>query len=179
MARAYNSGVDGLRDRIRPPVVQALRRTIEGRREAERVADEVCEAVDEAPDGAEPRLRLRVAAALEQRARGAAGEEFDKDWAGSLLLAALKALRTSQPGGHRLLVRLYDRPEGAAPLTPEQLAQRLSLPPTEVARSLDEGRFELKSLFLREIAATVDDPALVADEVDRLMPYARAAFATA
>jgi len=170
-----------LRERIRLPVLLQLRRCIAGYRRTEQLAEEFCEAMAEAREEREPRLRLRVAAALdrlvaEEGGTGVSGAEFDRDWASGRLLAALREFRRVHPRTHMLFLRLFDRPEGEGPLEPAELARRLEMERDEVERALVEGRAELLRLFSAEVALTVDDPALADSEVEALLPYAGALF---
>jgi hypothetical protein len=173
-----------LEERIRPPVLQELRRHLEGRRLVEHLADDLCTELRDACEGlggGEPRLRERVAdevrrTILERQGEGEVGEEFDRDWAGSLFLAALHGLERSHPGAYLLLLRLYDQPEGGAPPNIVDLAVKLGLPPENVVRDLEEGRRVLLELFEREIADTVADPAVAAEERELLLPYAGQIF---
>ncbi|MHC4222872.1 MAG: hypothetical protein ACYSUN_02690 [Planctomycetota bacterium] len=172
-------------ERMHRPVVEELRRHIEGRRLVERLATDLCDELRDACDGlgaGEPRLRLRVAEEIrhvlhERGEEGDVGEEFDRDWAGSLFLAALRDLRKSHPDAHRLLLRAYDQgTEGGAPKNAEMLAAKLGRPEESILRELEESRKELRRLFEMEIALTVADPSLETDEREILLPFAREVF---
>ena len=80
------------------------------------------------------------------------------------------------PRDHALLLRVYDRPEGAEPLSSAELATKLARSPEDMERALAEGRAELKVLCERQIAATVAGPGLLADEIERLMPHVARMF---
>lgn len=173
-----------LRARIRRPVLFHLRRRIEGWRLTEELADDVCERLRQdyegrGPDAACVRLRdclgLEVEAVCrEQGVSGALDAEFERDWASSLLGAALEEFGRIHPEAHRLVLRQYD--QGDRPLTAAELAARLQQPADDVERRLAEGRAELRRLFEAEIAHTVADEACVADEVTRLLPQAQLLF---
>ncbi|MHC4930619.1 MAG: hypothetical protein ACYTGV_00295 [Planctomycetota bacterium] len=174
-----------LAERMHRPVLEELRRHIEGRRLVERLATDLCDELRDACEGlggGEPRLRLRVAEEIrhllhERGEEDDVGEEFDRDWASSLFLAALRDLRRSDPEAHRLILRAYDQgTEGGAPKNAEILAAKLGRPAESVLRDLEEGRTELRRLFELEIARTVADPSLESDERERLLPFAKEMF---
>ena len=170
LARAW----DVLHGYMRVPILLELRRHLEGRRHTEQLASDLCDSVR---DGGEaPLLRENVAELLATAVEAEVGGEFDKDWAGSLLLFALKDMGRMHPRDHALLLRVYDRPAGAEPLSSADLAKKLARSPEDMERALAEGRAELKVLFERQIAATVAGPALLADEVERLMPHVTRMF---
>jgi hypothetical protein len=172
-----------LRARVRQPVLLHLRRRIEGLRRTETLADDVCERLRQdyegkGRDSASARLRDCLgreveAVCAEQGVSGALDEEFECDWASSLLGGALEEFGRTHPDAYRLFLRVY---EGDRPLTAAELAMRLRLPVEDVERRLTEGRAELRRLFEAEIAHTVADEACVADEVTRLLPRARVLF---
>ncbi|MHC4819070.1 MAG: hypothetical protein ACYTF8_13555 [Planctomycetota bacterium] len=176
-----------LRARVRRPVLFHLRRRIEGWRLTEELADDVCERLRQDYEGkgaVADCVRLRECLAREVEAvcreQGVSGEfdaEFERDWASSLLGAALEEFGRTHPDVYRLFLRLYDR--GDRPLTPAELAARLQQPTDDVERRLAEGRAELRRLFEAEIAHTVADEACVADEVTRLLPRAQLLFGAA
>ena len=173
-----------LRARVRQPVLLHLRRRIEGWRLTEELAEDVCERLQQdyegkGPDAASARLRDCLARELEavceeHGVNGALDEEFERDWASSLLGAALEEFGRTHPDAYRLFLRLYDR--GDRPLTAAELAVRLRQPAGDVEHRLADGRAELRRLFELEIAHTVADEACVADEVTRLLPRAQLLF---
>jgi hypothetical protein len=174
-----------LRERVRQPILFQLRRRIEGWRLTEDLADEVCERLHDrhAGAGADGSLRACVAAELralfaERSLPEATDEAFERDWASSLLFAALRTHGRASPATHRLLMRQYDRPEGARPFTPGEMAARLEHPVEEVEELLTEGREEVRELFEEEIRHSVADPSLVQAERDALLPYTRTLFAS-
>jgi hypothetical protein len=172
-----------LRARVRRPVLFHLRRRIEGWRLTEELADDVCERLrrdyeGRGPDAESVRLRDCLAHEVEAVCRehgvsGALDAEFERDWASSLLEAALEEFGRTHPKAHRLVLRLYS---GDRPLTAAELAVRLREPAEDVERRLAAGRAELRRLFETEIAHTVADEACVADEVTLLLPRARLLF---
>jgi hypothetical protein len=165
--------------RLRQPVLAELRRHMEGWRRTEALAEEICEALHDADTEAEPRLRRAAARLIAAELEGEkVGREFDEDWASSLLLGALQALRTTHPRPHSLLLRTYDRPEGSAPFSPGELAMKLARPLSEIEHDLQEGRTELLRLFKQQVVRTLADPDLADEEVALLEPYAHAAFET-
>jgi len=172
--------------RIRRPVLFQLRRRIEGWRLTEELADDVCERLRGDYEGKglrEDAARMRACCERELRElceeRGVSTEidqEFERDWASSLFAAALQELSRRSPDTHRLVLRLFDRPKGGAPLSAEELARRLQLPLDEVEAGLARGRAELRRLFETEIAHTVVDKESAEAEVEQLMPQAEALF---
>jgi len=175
-----------LRLRILKPVLFQLRRRIEGWRKTEELAEEVCERVRERFEGtgagAEAAcLRAGVAAELarfleEQGKASALDAEFERDWAASLFAAALQEFGRQDPEAQRVMLRLFDRPEGVPPMTALELARRLGRPPAEIERLVDEGRRELRELFEKEIGQTAADPRAATEETRALLPRARALF---
>jgi hypothetical protein len=170
--------------RIRPAILFQLRRRIRGWRETEELADQVLERLRErfegrgAREGA-TRLRLcaerEVAALCEERGtQGGIDPEFERDWSRSLLGAALEELGRVRPETRRILLRIYDRPEGSPPLTVAELASKLERPEAEVGHALEEAREALRGLFAEEIRETVAGTA--AEEVEALLPQAHALF---
>jgi len=166
---------EALRARIRQPVLLELRRHLTGLRRTEQLADEFCDRLGE---NAEERLiavneslRACVAAELNRFLEGeAVSAEFDRDWASALLMRALLELRKTRPQTQRLLLRLYDRPEGGAPLTAADLAAKLELPLEAVERALADGRAQLRALFEAEVERTLADPDLLDEELELLLP---------
>ena len=175
---------EDLCDRVRPAVVALLRRSMEGFRGPERVAAEVFESVQVEYEGSGAeglRLRACLGAALERelQERGAEAridEEFDRDWASSLLFAALQEMKQTLPRTYAQLLRLYDRPEGEPALDAEGLAQRLEEPVDEVHEQLVEGRAELQQRFLTEVRNTVTGSELASTEAAHLLQFTRRLF---
>ncbi|MHC4955343.1 MAG: hypothetical protein ACYTGZ_15935 [Planctomycetota bacterium] len=178
---------EDLTERVRRPVVSHLRRCMEGFREPERIADDVLAEVqlqNEGSGATDVRLRACVAAVLdaELRERGidaAVDDEFDRDWASSLLFSALHEMKQTLPRTYALLLRLYDRPEGEPPLDAVGLAERLEQPVDEVQEHLVEGRAELQQRFLAEVRNTVADAELAALEAAHLLQFTRRLFGAA
>lgn len=178
---ARNEAWRSLRGQIRRPILFQLRRRIEGWRHTEELADDICALVRARYEGAgddAPRLRDCLARELstffEECGKDSRldEDEFDRDWATSLFASALEELRRSAPDAHMLLLRAYERPE--APLSAAQIAQKLELPILEVARRMETGREELRTLFEREIGHTVSRSEAARAEVQRLLPRAEA-----
>ena len=175
---------EDLCDRVRPAVVGLLRRGMEGFRGPESAADDVFERVQIEYEGSgaeDLRLRACVAAALvrELRERGAEtaiDDEFDRDWASSLLFAALQEMKQTLPRTYSLLLRLYDRPEGEPALDAQGLAERLEQPVEEVHEQLVEGRAELQQRFLAEVRNTVASGELASAEAAHLLQFTRRLF---
>jgi len=169
---------------VRRPVVAHLRRSMEGFREPERIADEVLESVQVEHEGSDAhalRLRACIAAALDSELRereidAEVDEEFDRDWASSLLFGALQEMKQSLPRTYALLLRLYDRPEGEPALDADGLARRLEQPVDEVQEQLVEGRAELQQRFLGQVRATVADSGMTAAEAAHLLRFTRRLF---
>jgi len=168
-----------LKERVRPPVLFQMRRRVDGWRHTEDLADLVLEDVYEqhAGGGGGASLRAcveeRIDAVLrDEGARPGVDAEFERDWASSLFHAALKEFGRAHPEGHQLLLRMYDRPEGARPLRPAEVANRLQLPEEEVEDVVEDGRDELRRLFEDEIRHTTPDGA--SEEIERLLPRAAA-----
>jgi hypothetical protein len=185
-AAARDDAWRALGDRMRPAVLFQLRRRIRGWRETEELADQVLARVREKFEGrgksaAAARLRVCVEHEMELllAERGATGgidPEFERDWSRGLLGAALEQLGRVRPETRRILLRVYDRPEGAAPLTTAELAEKLEREEEDVARALADARTALRSLFAGEIKDTVTDGREADDEVAHLMPQAHALF---
>ena len=175
---------EDLCDRVRPAVVAMLRRSMEGFRMPERVAHEVLEAVQVEYEGSGAsgvRLRACVGAALERELRERdidthVDEEFDRDWASSLLFAALQEMRQTLPRTYAMLLRLYDRPEGEPALDAGGLAKRLDEPVDEVQEQLVEGRAELQQRFLAQVRNTVAESELASTETAHLLQFTRRLF---
>jgi hypothetical protein len=175
---------EALAERARPAVLFQLRRRIHGWRDTEELADLVLSRVrerfeDKGSAGEASSLRLcaerEVQLLCEERhVKGGIDPEFERDWSRSLLAAALDELGRVRPEMRRLLLRLYDRPEGSPPLTVLELAQKLERPEAEVGRVLEEARAALRQLFAKEIGETVAGEA--GAEVTHLMPQAHLLF---
>jgi hypothetical protein len=175
-----------LAERIRPAVLFQLRRRIRGWRETEELADLVLSRLRQRFEGQGPSdeaARLRACAEREVEGvcaeRGAPGgidPEFERDWSRSLLGAALEELGRVRPETRRILLRIYDRPEGSPPLTARDLAEKLERPEEEIERALVEARETLRKLFAKEIAETVAAADRADDEVGHLLPQAHALF---
>ena len=166
---------DELAGIVRAPVREHWRRELGGFRAAERASDETLEAVfvEHAGSGGDLRLRVCVAAELKRRApESFLDEEFDRDWASALLLAALREMRATLPRTYALLVMLYDDP-GA---NEEALARKLEEPVEEVHDQLVEGRAELQQRFLDAVRATVPAPDGATAEAAHLLVHTRALF---
>jgi len=175
---------EDLSDVVRRPIVAHLRRCMEGFREPERIADDVLEAVQveyEGSDAEELRLRACVAAALmaelgEREIDADVDEEFDRDWASSLLFAALQEMKHSLPRTYALLLRLYDRPEGEPALDADGLARLMEQPVDEVQEQLVEGRAELQERFMAQVRTTVADAGMTSAEAAHLLRFTRRLF---
>ena len=169
---------------VRRPIVAHLRRCMSGFREPERVADDVLESVQVEHEGSDEqgvRLRACVAAALDTELRdleidAQVDEEFDRDWASSLLFEALQAMKQTLPRTYALLLRLYDRPEGEPALDADGLSRRLEQPVDEVQEQLVEGRAELQQRFLGQVRLTVADTSMTAAEAAHLLQFTRRLF---
>ncbi|HEX5136862.1 MAG TPA: hypothetical protein VFY93_07820 [Planctomycetota bacterium] len=172
--------------RIRPAILFQLRRRIRGYRETEELADLALERLrerfeNEGPSEAAARLRVcaerEVERLCEERgAKGGIDPEFERDWSRGLLGAALDELGRVRPETRRILLRIYDRPEGLPPLTVAELAEKLERPEAEVSHAIEEAREALRDLFAREIRETVAGEG-ADDEVEALLPQAQALFA--
>jgi hypothetical protein len=167
---------DELCIRLRRPVVAYLRRCLEGFREPERKAADLLEELQVEHEGSGPselRLRVVVAAALQRLGyEHPVDEEFDRDWASSLLQGALEEMKGTLPRTYALLLRLYDQPQGDE----AKLAQKLEQPIEDVHDQLVEGRAELQQRFLEEVRKTVPDPEMAASEAAHLLVYTRELF---
>jgi len=164
--------------RLKQPVVAELRRSMDGWRKTDLLADRIWVDLVDCDPADDPRLRVHTARLIAAAVPGEAppGAAFDQDWAAMLLHDALDALRRTRPRPHSLLLRTYDRPEGSPPFTPSQLAGRLEQPESEVSKDLAEARAELKRIFETEVAATLADDSMLAEEIALLEPYAARAF---
>jgi hypothetical protein len=183
---ARDAAWDALTERIRPAVLFQLRRRIRGWRDTEELADLVLVRLRERFEGQGPSgdtARLRACAEREVQllceergTKGGIDPEFERDWSRGLLQAALEELGRSRPETRRILLRVYDRPEGSPPLTVAELAEKLERSEHEIDRALEEARETLRRLFALEIAETVAGNAESKDEVEHLVPQAHALF---
>ena len=182
---AREAAWEALTERIRPAILFQLRRRIRGWRETEELADLVLERLLERFEGKGPTAesaRLRLCAereverlCMERHAPVGIDPEFDRDWSRSLFGAALEELGRVRPETRRILLRIYDRPEGSPPLTVAELASKLERSEDEIERALSDAREALRRLFEAEIAGTVAGGG-VGDEVEHLAPQAHALF---
>jgi len=167
---------DELCVRMRRPIVAYLRRCLEGFREPERRAAELLEELQLEYEGSGPgelRLRAVVAAALQRlELSPPLDDEFDRDWASSLLQSALAEMKGTLPRTYALLLRLYDQPQGDE----AKLAEKLEEPFEDVHDQLVEGRAELQQRFLEEVRKTVPDPEMAAAEAAHLLVFTRQLF---
>ena len=183
---ARDEAWDALAGRARPAILFQLRRRVRGWRQTEELADQVLERVRnrfEAQGRGEHAALLRVCVErevelllAERGAKEGIDEEFARDWSRGLLGAALDELARVRPETRRILLRVYDRPEGAPPLTATELAEKLERPEEEVERALEDARAALRDLFAAEIRETVADGGAEQEEVDHLLPQAHLLF---
>jgi hypothetical protein len=183
---AREAAWEAITERTRPAILFQLRRRIRGWRETEDLADLVLTRLRERFEGrgpSEQAARLRLCAerevelvCAERGAKGGIDPEFERDWSRSLLGAALEELGRVRPETRRILLRIYDRPEGSPPLTVADLAAKLERPEDEVGRAVEEAREALRKLFAAEIAETVAGDGGTDDEVEQLLPQAHALF---
>jgi DNA-directed RNA polymerase specialized sigma24 family protein len=176
---------EAIAPRIRPAILFQLRRRIHGWRETEDLADEVLTRLreryeakgvrDEAKSLRQCAEREVSRLCAERGAPGGIDAEFERDWSRSLLGAALDELGRVRPETRRILLRIYDRPEGSPPFSVAELAEKLERSEAEVEHALEEAREALRALFAAEITATVAGDA-ADDEVDHLLPQAHALF---
>lgn len=127
-ADAREEAWTALSERIRPAILFQLRRRIHGWRETEDLADLVVVRLRERFERQGPTehaSRLRACAEREVQllceergAKGGIDPEFERDWSRSLLGAALDELGRVRPETRRILLRIYDRPEGSPPSPP-------------------------------------------------------------
>ena len=174
-----------LTERIRPAILFQLRRRIRGWRETEDLADLVLERLREGFEGRGPSAEaacLRTCAEREvermceeKGAPGGIDPEFERDWSRSLLGAALEELGRVRPETRRILLRIYDRPEGSPLLTAAEVAAKLERSADEIERALADAREVLRGLFAKEIAETCAGPDAT-DESKHLLPQAHALF---
>ena len=183
---AREAAWEAITARIRPAILFQLRRRIRGWRETEDLADLVLTRLrerfeDRGPTEESARLRLCVEREVEllckeRGTKGGIDPEFERDWSRGLLGAALEELGRVRPETRRILLRVYDRPEGSPPLTVTELAAKLERSEDEIERALEEAREALRRLFAAEIAETVAGT-VTDDEVEHLVPQAHALFA--
>ncbi len=167
----------GLRERVRPPILFQMRRRVDGWRHTEDLTDLVLEDLYErcAGGGGGESLRACVLAQIDATLRedGASpgvDPDFERDWAAGLFQAALKEYGRAHPEAHQLLLRMYDRPDGAHPLSAVEVANKLQLPAEDVVDMVEDGREGLRRLFEDEIRHTVIDNA--SEEIARILPKA-------
>lgn len=182
---AREAAWEALTARIRPAILFQLRRRIKGWRDTEDLADLVLERLRERFEGKGPSAeaaRLRACAEREverlceeKGAKGGIDPEFERDWSRSLLGAALEELGRVRPETRRILLRIYDRPEGAPPLTVTEVAAKLERSTDEIERALVDAREALRGLFAAEIAETVAGTD-ADDESKHLLPQAQSLF---
>jgi len=183
---ARDAAWEAITSRIRPAILFQLRRRIRGWRETEDLADLVLERLRERFEGrgpSEEAVRLRACTEREVgrlcAERGAPVDvdpEFERDWSRGLMGAALDELGRVRPETRRILLRIYDRPEGSPPLTVPELAEKLERAEDEVERAIEEARDVLRRLFASEIAETIAGDAPADEEVEHLVPQAHALF---
>lgn len=183
---AREAAWEAITERIRPAILFQLRRRIRGWRDTEDLADLVLVRLRERFEGqgpSEDAARLRACTEREvdllceeRGTKGGIDPEFERDWSRGLLQAALEELGRARPETRRILLRIYDRPEGSPPLTVADLAEKLERSEDEIERALEEAREALRRLFAAEIAETVAGDEGTRDEVEHLVPQAHALF---
>ena len=97
---------------------------------------------------------------------------FDREWALALLARALNSLEQEHAHKPELFAALKPWLDGGATTSQAEIAHALQMPETTVKVSIHRMRTRFRELIRAEIAATVNDPADVADELRHLIAVA-------
>lgn len=99
---------------------------------------------------------------------------FDREWALTLIARALAALEAEHAGKPRLFTALKPWLDGAATASQAEAARALGMSETAVKVAIHRLRARFRELIRAEIAATVNEPAEIADELRHLITVASA-----
>jgi DNA-directed RNA polymerase specialized sigma24 family protein len=94
---------------------------------------------------------------------------FDREWAHTLIARALAALETEHSAKPDLLAALMPWLDGGANLAQADAARHLGLSETAVKVAIHRLRQRFRELIRAEVAATVNDPADLNDELKHLI----------
>ncbi|MEK7953853.1 RNA polymerase sigma factor [Luteolibacter soli] len=97
---------------------------------------------------------------------------FDREWALALLARALSALETEHTGKSKVFETLKPWLDGGAETSQAEAARILGMSENAVKVAIHRLRARLRELIRAEVAATVNDPAEVADELRHLIAVA-------
>ena len=97
---------------------------------------------------------------------------FDREWALSLIARALASLEREHAHKPEFFAALKPWLDGAATTSQAEVASALGLSETAVKVSIHRLRSRFRELIRAEIAATVNDPADIADELRHLIAVA-------
>jgi len=99
---------------------------------------------------------------------------FDREWALALIARALAALESEHAGKPELFRTLKPWLDGGADISQAEAARTLGMSENAVKVAIHRLRVRLRELIRAEVAATVNDPAEVADELHHLIAVASA-----
>lgn len=97
---------------------------------------------------------------------------FDRDWAFALIARALAALEVEHAGKAEAFAALKPWLGGGADTPQSDAARALGISETAVKVAIHRLRTRFRELIRAEVAATVDEPAEVADELRHLIAVA-------
>lgn len=99
---------------------------------------------------------------------------FDREWAFTIIARALAALEAEHAKKPEHFATLKPWLDGAADLSQSEAASTLGMSENAVKVAIHRLRFRFRELIRAEVAATVNDPAEVADELRHLVAIASA-----
>ena len=97
---------------------------------------------------------------------------FDRDWAMNLIARALAALEAEHAEKTEVFAALKPWLDGGAEVSQADAARELGMAETAVKVAIHRLRLRFRELIRAEVAATVNDPAEVADELRHLIAVA-------
>lgn len=97
---------------------------------------------------------------------------FDRDWAFALIARALAALEIEQPGKEETFSALKPWLAGVTEISQGDAANALGISETAVKVAIHRLRTRFRELIRAEVAATVDDPEDVSEELRHLIAVA-------
>ena len=97
---------------------------------------------------------------------------FDRDWAMNLIARALSTLEAEHAEKAEVFAALKPWLDGGAEVSQADAARELGMAETAVKVAIHRLRLRFRELIRAEVAATVNDPAEVADELRHLIAVA-------